>query len=268
MKRLIIGILAHVDAGKTTLSEAMLYESGNLRKFGRVDHQDAFLDHDVQERERGITIFSKQAIMQLENAQLRRVQADLQKLSANVVAVTREEEILNTKMRVHDEMGRCLVAAQKYLQAGNTESIPDSVATSWQRAVSMIKYSNDMPEEDMLLQIRKTCEYVKIAFLQTGALPQEERAAYLLTCAVRECVTNAVRYAEATELYADFTETGTEAAVTVTNNGKVPEKQIVEGGGLATLRRRIERAGGTMKVQSRPQFRLTVTVPKGRESVL
>ena len=70
MKRLIIGILAHVDAGKTTLSEAMLYESGNLRKFGRVDHQDAFLDHDVQERERGITIFSKQAIMQLENAQL------------------------------------------------------------------------------------------------------------------------------------------------------------------------------------------------------
>ena len=203
-----------------------------------------------------------------ENAQLRRVQADLKRLSANVVAVTREEEILNTKMRVHDEMGRYLVAAQKYLQEGNTESIPDSVATSWQRAVSMIKYSNDMPEEDMLLQIRKTCEYVKIAFLQTGALPQEERAAYLLTCAVRECVTNAVRYAEATELYADFTETGTEAAVTVTNNGKVPEKQVVEGGGLATLRRRIERAGGTMKVQSRPQFRLTVTVPKGRESVL
>ena len=63
MKRLIIGILAHVDAGKTTLSEAMLYESGNLRKLGRVDHQDAFLDHDVQERERGITIFSKQAIL-------------------------------------------------------------------------------------------------------------------------------------------------------------------------------------------------------------
>ena len=206
--------------------------------------------------------------LQLENAQLRRVQADLQKLSANVVAVTREEEILNTKMRVHDEMGRCLVAAQKYLQEGNTESIPDSVATSWQRAVSMIKYSNDTPEEDMLLQIRKTCEYMKIAFLQTGLLPKEERVAYLLTCAVRECVTNAVRYAQATELYADFAETEAEATVTVTNNGKVPEKQIVEGGGLSTLRRRVERAGGTMTVQSRPQFRLTVTVPKGRESVL
>ena len=63
MKRLTIGILAHVDAGKTTLSEAMLYRAGTLRKLGRVDHQDAFLDTDGLERERGITIFSKQAVL-------------------------------------------------------------------------------------------------------------------------------------------------------------------------------------------------------------
>ena len=58
---LCLGLMAHVDAGKTTLSEAMLYRSGALRRLGRVDHADAFLDTDVQERERGITIFSKQA---------------------------------------------------------------------------------------------------------------------------------------------------------------------------------------------------------------
>ncbi len=63
MKRLAAGILAHVDAGKTTLSEGMLYCSGQLKKLGRVDHQNAFLDTDAQERERGITIFSKQAIL-------------------------------------------------------------------------------------------------------------------------------------------------------------------------------------------------------------
>ena len=60
-KRICIGLLAHVDAGKTTLSEALLYLSGAVRKLGRVDHRDAFLDTDIQERERGITIFSKQA---------------------------------------------------------------------------------------------------------------------------------------------------------------------------------------------------------------
>ena len=61
MKKLVLGILAHVDAGKTTLSEALLYESGAIRKLGRVDHRDAFLDTDVQERERGITIYAKEA---------------------------------------------------------------------------------------------------------------------------------------------------------------------------------------------------------------
>lgn len=61
MKKLVIGILAHVDAGKTTLSEGMLYTSGVLRKLGRVDHKDAFLDNFSLEKERGITIFSKQA---------------------------------------------------------------------------------------------------------------------------------------------------------------------------------------------------------------
>ena len=61
MKRLTIGMLAHVDSGKTTLSEAMLYRAGAVRRLGRVDHGDAFLDTEEQERERGITIFSKQA---------------------------------------------------------------------------------------------------------------------------------------------------------------------------------------------------------------
>ena len=61
MKNQVIGILAHVDAGKTTLSESFLYHTKAIRKKGRVDHQDTFLDYDVQERNRGITIFSKQA---------------------------------------------------------------------------------------------------------------------------------------------------------------------------------------------------------------
>lgn len=62
MKKLVIGMLAHVDAGKTTLSESILYTSGAIRKLGRVDNKDAFLDNNDYERQRGITIFSKQAV--------------------------------------------------------------------------------------------------------------------------------------------------------------------------------------------------------------
>ncbi len=70
MRKLVVGILAHVDAGKTTLSEALLYQSGALRRLGRVDHQDAFLDTDAMERERGITIFSKQAVFSLADTEI------------------------------------------------------------------------------------------------------------------------------------------------------------------------------------------------------
>ena len=62
-KQIVLGILAHVDSGKTTLSEAMLYRAGVTRRLGRVDHKDAFLDTDALEKERGITIFSKQALL-------------------------------------------------------------------------------------------------------------------------------------------------------------------------------------------------------------
>ena len=70
LKHLNIGILAHVDAGKTTLSEGMLYLSGSIRALGRVDHGDAFLDTYEMERERGITIFSKQAVMKWKDMEL------------------------------------------------------------------------------------------------------------------------------------------------------------------------------------------------------
>lgn len=70
MKRLTIGMLAHVDSGKTTLSEAMLFRAGAVRRLGRVDHGDAFLDTEEQERERGITIFSKQARLEWKDCRI------------------------------------------------------------------------------------------------------------------------------------------------------------------------------------------------------
>ncbi len=69
-KRIVIGIVAHVDAGKTTLSEALLYKCGTLREIGRVDKGTAFLDTHSIERERGITVFSKQASMRTDSADI------------------------------------------------------------------------------------------------------------------------------------------------------------------------------------------------------
>ncbi len=69
MKRIVVGVLAHVDSGKTTLTEALMYKSGNIRKLGRVDNGDSFLDTFSLERSRGITIFSKQAVLPYKDAE-------------------------------------------------------------------------------------------------------------------------------------------------------------------------------------------------------
>ena len=69
-KKLAVGILAHVDAGKTTLAEGILYKTGQIRKVGRVDHKDAFLDTEELEKARGITIFSKQAVLKLNETEV------------------------------------------------------------------------------------------------------------------------------------------------------------------------------------------------------
>ena len=68
-KKLAVGILAHVDAGKTTLAEGILYKTGQIRKAGRVDHKDAFLDTEELEKARGITIFSKQDVYKRQASQ-------------------------------------------------------------------------------------------------------------------------------------------------------------------------------------------------------
>lgn len=236
------GAVYHLD------KRAVPYEDGTLCT--------QFIATDVTE------LYHTGLEVEQENLRLRRVQSDLRKLSANVVTATREEEILNTKMLVHDEMGRCLVEARKYLREDSHDSIPSEVVHSWQRAVAMLKYNNDTREEDALSQVLKTCEALNVKFTKTGSLPQDESNAYLLICALRECLTNAVRYGGAKELYADFSETPSTVSLSVTNDGKQPTHKITEGGGLSTLRRRIEREGGTMTVDSVPQFRLTVTLPK------
>ena len=70
MKKVTFAILAHVDAGKTTLSEAMLFHAGVIKKMGRVDKEDSFLDYDIQERKRGITIFSKEISFMYRESQM------------------------------------------------------------------------------------------------------------------------------------------------------------------------------------------------------
>ena len=89
----------------------------------------------------------------------------------------------------------------------------------------------------------------------------------MMIVAMRECLTNTVRHAEGTEMYVEIgTEKG-EDRITITNNGRRPEKEITEGGGLSGLRHSMENMGGTLRIESVPEFRLIASLPEKEDSL-
>ena len=118
-----------------------------------------------------------------------------------------------------------------------------------------------MPEQpDPMEYAEKRAEALGVKLIVNGDLPNNSKLRYLFSLAVRECVTNCVRHANGNEVYVTVSADGDGYTAILTNNGRVPDGRITEGGGLSALRRRIEKNNGKMTVQSLPRFALTVSL--------
>lgn len=189
----------------------------------------------------------------------------LRRLSADILTVTREEEILKMKMRIHDDIGRSVIATRLFLQGGRP--INELDLSAWKDAVRLLKHEAEEPDETNALKSLESAGHsIGITMHTVGTLP-EGRAADLLALAIRECMTNAVRHAGAKELYVRLESDGETATAVITNSGAVPEGEIIPGGGLSSLLFRIEGCGGTMRIEASPQFTLTVSVPQNPEVI-
>ena len=118
--------------------------------------------------------------------------------------------------------------------------------------------SNEKPLE-MLQRISAS---TGISTQITGALPESEEVQRLFIEAAAEALTNAIRHARAKTLYVTLTETELSYSASFRNDGTRPDGEITEGGGLGSLRKKLEREGGSMEIKSRPDFELLVTLPK------
>ena len=204
-------------------------------------------------------------------AQIKRLNAisrELKWLSDNALILTREKEVLSAKTKLHDDMGAGLIAIRHILHNNQTEEAANAMDL-FRRAVSAIKYDNADPrghsELDRFLQ---DAGAIGITVNLSGELPEQEELRRVMILAMRECLTNSVRHAGATTIQITVEQKGDSVSMQITNDGKPPETEVVPKGGLLNLYRHIMGCGGTMEIQSKPGFALTVVLPaiqEGRE---
>ncbi|MGN1481924.1 sensor histidine kinase [Porcipelethomonas sp.] len=201
-----------------------------------------------------------------DNIRLREYGRRMRILSANINELIREEEILNMKMRVHDDIGRSIIATRQFLQ--QNKPMEELNLTAWKNAVRLLKNDNESSEEqDAISSLTNAANDIGIRILLDGELPENSDAVEIIIDAIRECMTNAVRHAGAKELYVHLTDDKNSVSAVITNDGTVPERKVVFGGGLASLNFRVRNCGGTMEVKDQPRFELTVSVPAGSEEI-
>ena len=201
-----------------------------------------------------------------ENARLDAANEALRKLGEEMADIVREEEILNMKIRVHDDIGYSLLSVRRaYWQCENMEEL-HTLAEQWRTTIRLLH--TDVPEApaDALSYAKQRAKELGAEVSLTGTFPKDTAARELFSLAIRECTSNCIRHAGGTNIFADCRLAQNTVVLTLTNDGKLPEAPVSEGGGLTGLRRRVEQMQGTMDIQSRPRFALTIKLPIQEES--
>ena len=206
---------------------------------------------DVTQLHQALTQFA------IDNHKLAQDAEKLKELSKTVGAVVREKEALAAKSAMHDSLASCITVTKQFL-AGDLDRISaEVVLREWEKSIAF-RDSVLEPAKDSLYHAAKSSG---VTIRITGKIPDGDMSELIYT-AMQVCLTNAVQYAKATELAACIRENDDNVTVMIRNNGKQPEQPVREGGGLTNLRRRIEAVGGTMRIQSLPEFILCIEIPK------
>ena len=220
------------------------------------DRFSQFLASEVSE------LYQSKVLLKRENQKLQEMSAAMKELSKNIVTLTREEETLSMKMRVHDNLGYSVLAAQRMLMRESEED-RDIFLSQWKQTLDLLNKDNESVEDEQLhRQVQDRAKFLGVKIIYTGEKIWESHIFRLLDIILLEALSNCVRHAGASELYVKFGSAEHEWGVVITDNGQKPEKNIKEGGGLSGIRKKVEQCGGTLRICSDPIFSITVKIPK------
>ena len=211
-------------------------------------------------------LYHKNLELKAQIRKLKSISSELKWLSDNALTLTREKEVLSAKTKLHDDMGAGLIAIRHILNHNGTEKTENAM-NLFRQAVSAIKYDNACPQgHSELDEFLHDAGAIGVKVNLSGNLPEKEELRCVVILAMRECLTNSVRHAGAATLYITVEKKEDSISVRITNDGRPPETEIIPRGGLRNLYRYVLDLGGTMEIQSKPSFALTVVLPAIKES--
>ena len=196
--------------------------------------------------------------LQEKNKDLKNLNLRLREYGGNVDRLTRSRERLETKVNIHRELGQALLATRKYLQGESDES-PTKI---WEKNISVLRMESNLPDEDTYKMFLESAKSIGVNVKMTGCLPDNTEVKNLFLSAAAEALVNGVRHGNATTIYIDLSETSNTYTVKFRNNGKQPTSPIIEGGGLGSLRKKVQRICGVMSVLTQPEFLIVIEVRK------
>ena len=204
-----------------------------------------------------------------KNRHLKEVQDKMKAVAAKERSLVAEREIMNARMTVHNRMGAVLLSGKYYLD--HPENIKE------EELLRLLEFNNHFllgeaeqheSEENTLQEAVQAAGRIGVNVEIDGELPKSETARRIIAQAVDQCAANTVRHAGGDRLNVKITEDAhaqhdrAYICAAFSNNGRVPEGPVTETGGLVVLRKAVEAAGGSMSVQSEPEFLLTIFIPK------
>lgn len=245
------------------------FPDGRVWKFSEMDivSEDGmnftqFLAIDVSK------LYESRKILEEENTRLREAANSLKELSRNMLAVTREEETLALKMRVHDDLGHSVLRTQRLLAQQSTDEEREQLLAHWRKVLELLEHDNEtLAANDRMKLLKDRAASLGLELSFEGSFPADNDSGALIAMATQECMTNCVRHAQATKLTVTIREMQGTRQVIFTNDGIPPAGRITEGGGLSGLRQQVENRGGQMEIGFCPEFSLTIAIPRKERSL-
>lgn len=186
-----------------------------------------------------------------------------------IVSSITAKEVLNAKVKLHDELGANLLAIKRFILNGGTAEERVVIENTLHRSLEYLKNDTEIKVKDEYAVILETAEKLGISIRVAGELTEKEPQRHVIVTGIHECLTNTIRHAGGDELAVILDDTGDTLTAEFRNNGKVPEGEIIERGGLVLLRKLTEKSGGTMEIISEPEFKLVLKLPKeGTDNVI